>query len=158
MKLNRLDWAYIAGFLDGDGSIYVRLKPNSTYRFKFQIAPYVVFYQSSKQKEFLYDLKNLLKFGYVRERNDGVSEYIVGDMCSIKLLLLNVLPYLRLKKEQAELMLRILSVKENVKSAKGFLLLAEMIDQFRTMNYSKKRQCDSGLVKKVLRDQGLLTP
>jgi hypothetical protein len=29
--------AYLAGFLDGDGSIYARLKPNNTYRFGFQV-------------------------------------------------------------------------------------------------------------------------
>ena len=45
--------AYLAGFLDGDGSIYVQLKPNKTYRFGFQDAPYIVLFQSQKdQKNF----------------------------------------------------------------------------------------------------------
>ena len=42
--------AYLAGFLDGDGSIYVRMKPNSDYRFGYQIAPFVVFFQAKTEK------------------------------------------------------------------------------------------------------------
>jgi len=53
MKLSSNQKAYLAGFLDGDGSIYVRAKPNQTYRFGYQIAPYIVFYQSSINSNFL---------------------------------------------------------------------------------------------------------
>ena len=42
--------AYIAGFLDGDGSIYVRMKPNSTYKYGFQISSYIVLFQSQKRE------------------------------------------------------------------------------------------------------------
>ena len=44
MKLSKEEKAYIAGFLDGDGSIYVRIKPNSSYRYRFQISPAIVFW------------------------------------------------------------------------------------------------------------------
>ncbi len=40
--------AYIAGFLDGDGSIHIRLKPNETYRFGFQVAPLLVISEKEK--------------------------------------------------------------------------------------------------------------
>jgi len=53
MKLSTQQKAYIAGFLDGDGSIHVRLKPNSTYRYRFQVSPAIVFYQSVKEVEHL---------------------------------------------------------------------------------------------------------
>ncbi len=46
--LNQIQKSYIAGFLDGDGSIYVRLKPNRTYRYGFQVSPYIVLFQSQK--------------------------------------------------------------------------------------------------------------
>ena len=48
--LSPIKKAYIAGFLDGDGSIYVRAKPNTSYRFGYQIALYIVFFQSAKGK------------------------------------------------------------------------------------------------------------
>ncbi len=150
--------AYIAGFLDGDGSIHIRLKPNETYRFGFQVAPSIVFYQSSKEVKFLNDLKNLLNIGYIRERNDGVSEYIVGDTKSMMNLIDSIAPYLRLKKKQAKLFKEILFLKKSVKSANDFYSMCTKIDSFEKMNYSKNRKHDSKKVKDYLLEKGLLTP
>jgi intein-encoded DNA endonuclease-like protein len=158
MKLSKEKKAYIAGFLDGDGSIYVKLKPNSTYRYRFQVSPAIVFYQSKKEKHHLQWLKKVTGKGYLRERNDGIVEYIIGDVKSLKELIRNLLPYLRLKQKQAKLMLEILREKEKVKTSREFLKLAERIDLFQQINYSKKRIQNSSKVKKVLEDEGLLAP
>lgn len=158
MKLKREQKAYIAGFLDGDGSIHVRLKPNSTYRFSFQISPSVVFYQSKKEKAFLSWLKGIIDKGYIRERKDGIIEYILGDVKSIENLLKELIPYLKLKEKQAKLMLKVLHLKKNVKEAKDFLKLSKEIDKFQKLNYSKKRIQNSSEVKKVLIKKKLLAP
>ena len=158
MKLSKEEKAYIAGFLDGDGSIHVRLKPNSTYRYRFQISPAIVFYQSEKEKSHLEWLNGLIDRGYLRKRNDGIVEYTLGDVGSIRSLVIGVLPYLRLKRKQARLLLEILSMKEKIKSARDFLRLAEKIDLFQKMNYSKKRIQNSLEVKKVLKKERLLAP
>ena len=50
LKITQTQLAYLAGFIDGDGSIYVRLKPNDTYRYGFQIAPYIILFQSAKDQ------------------------------------------------------------------------------------------------------------
>ena len=73
-KLTIAQRAYIAGFLDGDGSIYVRLKPNATYRFRYQVAPNIVFFQSMKARFGLENIQNILGIGYLRDRNDGIDE------------------------------------------------------------------------------------
>lgn len=158
MKLSKEQKAYIAGFLDGDGSIHVRLKPNSTYRFRFQISPSLVFYQSKKEKSYMQWLKNLIGRGYIRERKDGIVEYIIGDIESIKNLLESIEPYLKLKKRQAKLMLKTLKMKEKVKNAKDFVKLSEEIDKFQKLNYSKKRIQNSLEVKKVLKKERFLAP
>ncbi len=158
MKLSKEEKAYIAGFLDGDGSIHVRLKPNSTYRYRFQISPAIVFYQSEKEKSHLEWLNGLIDRGYLRKRNDGIVEYTLGDVGSIRSLVIGVLPYLRLKRKQARLLLEILSMKEKIKSARDFLGLAEKIDLFQKINYSKKRIQNSLEVKKVLKKERLLVP
>ncbi len=158
MELKKEQKAYIAGFLDGDGSVHVRLKPNSTYRFHFQISPSVVFYQSKKEKEFLNWLKKTINRGYIRERKDGIVEYILGDVKSIEDLLKEILPYLKLKEKQAKLMLKVLLLKKNIKEAKDFLRLAGEIDKFQKLNYSKKRIQNSLEVKKVLIKEELLAP
>lgn len=64
-QLTKLDAAYLAGFLDGDGSIYVRVKPNATYKFGFQIAPNIVFFQSQKEIKSLEKLQEMVGGGYI---------------------------------------------------------------------------------------------
>ena len=158
MKLKEKEKSYIAGFLDGDGSIYVRLKPNRSYRFLFQVSPAIVFYQSKKEIEHLKWLKNLIKRGYLRERKDGIVEYIIGDEESLKELLKEILPYLRVKKRQAKLMLEILRLKRKIKNGKDFLNLAKKIDEFQKINFSKKRIQNSSKVEEILKKEGLLAP
>jgi hypothetical protein len=139
LRISSTTKAYLAGFLDGDGSIYVRLKPNPTYRYGFQVAPYVVFFQSKKSKRLFEELCSLVGSGYIRERNDGVIEYIIGKTEAIRQFLTAVQPYVILKKDQTKLMLQILEYRESVHTSEEFQQLMKMIDCFRELNYSKKR-------------------
>jgi len=66
--------------------------------------------------------------------------------------------YVKLKQRQAKLMIEILGKKGKIKTPKEFLNLAERIDLFQQINYSKKRVQNSLKVKKVLKDEGLLAP
>ena len=157
-KLSVAQRAYIAGFLDGDGSVYVRLKPNSTYRFHYQVAPYVVFFQAMKERHGLAKIQQMAGVGYLRERNDGIVEYTIGDMPSITALLTTIKPYLLLKRRQAELMIDILRMKKLVRNATDFIKLCALIDQFKELNYSKRRTQTKTEVQKVLEKEGILTP
>jgi len=139
-RFSRTKRAYLAGFLDGDGSIYVRAKPNSTYRYGFQVAPYIVLFQSRKDKENFVKICSLIGLGHLRERKDGILEYIVSKRDSIRKFLEIVQPFSLLKKEQIKLMSRILDAKERVRNKKDFRSLLDLIDQFRDLNYSKKRK------------------
>ena len=132
--------AYLAGFLDGDGSIYVRIKPNKTYRYGFQVAPSVILFQSSKGKKNFEKICSMIKLGYLRERNDGVLEYTINRVDAIRKFLLAIQPYLVLKQEQAKLMLKILSSKEKIKNQKDFIALTKLIAKYAELNYSKKRK------------------
>ena len=132
--------AYLAGFLDGDGSIYVRMKPNSTYRYGFQIAPYIVLFQSNQDRKNFEKICSLIELGILRERKDGILEYSINKIDNLKLFLKSLKPFLLLKKDQAELMLKILAKKEKVKNHKDFIKLAQLVDNFRELNYSKKRK------------------
>jgi len=44
--------AYIAGFLDGDGSIFFQIIPRSDYKQKFHIRSSVAFYQNQEKQSF----------------------------------------------------------------------------------------------------------
>jgi len=139
MKLSPTQRAYIAGFLDADGSIYVRAKPNGTYRFGYQIAPYIVFYQSSKSSSFK-DMYSLLPFGRVRVRKDGVTEFIVSKRNDLIKFVEMVQPFLILKQKQIALLSKILREKESVNNAKDFEKILQLCNEFQNLNYSKKRK------------------
>ena len=132
--------AYLAGFLDGDGSVYVRLKPNKTYKFGFQIAPYIVLFQSQKGQKNFANLCSIINCGYMRIRKDGILEYIIGKHDDIIQFIKLVEPYVVLKKRQIELLKKILIAKKNIRNKKDFKSLAKLIDAFRELNYSKKRK------------------
>jgi len=132
--------AYLAGFLDGDGSVYVRLKPNKTYKYGFQIAPYIVFYQSQKSQKSFEEICSTIGFGHMRVRKDGILEYIIGTQKGIEKFIKMVDQYVIMKKPQIQLLKKIIVLKSQINSQKDFRELAKLIDSFRELNYSKKRK------------------
>ena len=132
--------AYLAGFLDGDGSIYVRLKPNKTYKFGFQVAPYIVLFQSQKDQKNFEQLCSMIKLGYMRVRKDGILEYIIGRHENIVKFIGLVEPFVVMKKLQVSLLKKIIVAKNKVQNKKDFETLAKLIDTFRELNYSKNRK------------------
>ena len=139
LKLTQTQLAYLAGFIDGDGSIYVRLKPNETYRYKFQIAPYIILFQSAKNETNFLKICKMLNCGYLRRRKDGILEYTVGRKEEILDLISKIKPYLILKKQQANLLEKIFKAKSSVKNSQDFARLMDLVNKFGEINYSKKR-------------------
>ena len=132
--------SYLAGFLDGDGSIYVRLKPNSTYRFGYQMIAYVAFFQSGKHREEFERVCKLMPYGAMRVRKDGILEYTISKQEEITEFLLNIKNYLVMKKPQAELALEVMKLRREIGDKKDFQVLMNKIESFRELNYSKKRK------------------
>ena len=159
--MTKEELAYIAGFLDGDGCVNIQLAPRKGYRFGFQIKALIVFYQKTEYRDFLEMLKLKLEYGYVRNRNDGMSEYtIVGVKPVIKILKL-LSPYLVLKKPQADLSLSILSKMPSAgRHINPQLLfnLSEEVDKFAVLNYSKRRIYTSKQVQEYLLSHNFLNP
>ena len=102
---NRVQKSYIAGFLDGDGSIYVRLKPNLSYRYGFQIAPYIVLFQSKKEQRNFRKICSMIGLGHLRVRKDGILEYIISKERNLRQFLNIVKPFVILKQKQVRLMI-----------------------------------------------------
>jgi len=159
--ITKEDLIYITGFLDGDGCIMVQLVHHKDYRLVYEIRPSIVFYQKTINKDFLFWLKSKLEIGYIRDRNDGMSEYtIVGVKNAIRILN-QFLPFLRLKKKQAKLALFVLKrMPESGRQMTAKLLyrLSKEVDKFASLNYSKKRTNTSVQVKKALLEKNLLIP
>lgn len=153
--------AYIAGFLDGDGCIMLQLIRRDDYVLGYQIRASIVFYQKTENKYFLVWLKNKLKNGYIRERNDGISEYTIVGFSPVKKVLTFLRPHLKLKKKQARLALKVIDKTPGQGrnyTPKLLLKLAKEVDKFAQLNYSKKRKRTSVEVEEYLKSHNLLSP
>jgi hypothetical protein len=147
--------SYIAGFLDADGCIMFQLVKREDYRYGFQIRASIVFYQKTNNKKHLEWIKNVLGVGYIRDRNDHMTEYtIVGLNLVIKILEL-LKPYIRLKKPQVHLANKIYALVSDKCDLNQFIKAAELVDKFGELNYSKRRSNTSLVLKAYLRQHDL---
>ena len=149
-KLSEVDKAYISGFLDGDGSINAQIVRRKDYRLKFQIRVTITFFQKSSRHWIILWLKKKLQFGMIRERNDGISEYVVVTPKDVEIILEHIRPYLKIKRKQAVLALQIIKNKLKSQDPNALLKSCELVDRFELLNDSKKRTVTSALVRSEL--------
>ena len=76
--LRALDASYVAGFLDGDGSIHFQLVRQKEYRFGYYIRASVSFSQSTPARFGLETIQRLVGGGgYMRDRGTGMSDLVI---------------------------------------------------------------------------------
>ena len=139
--------AYIAGFLDGDGSIFFQIIREKE---KFRIRSSIAFYQKKEYAEILEWLKNYFGCGYIRHRKTGMSDYTIVESNEVKKILELLKPYVKLKKKHVDLGLEILNKIDEKKSDEDFLEICKLVDKFKELNYSKKRTITYEIVSKSL--------
>ena len=129
--IDSITLAYIAGFLDGDGSIFFQIIPRKDYKQKFQIRTSIAFYQKKENVEILNWLKEKFGVGYIRHRKTGISDYTIVESKEVKKILKLLQPYVKLKKKQVDLGLEIITKLENKKSDRDFLEICKLVDKFK---------------------------
>ena len=152
--------SYIAGFLDGDGSVMFQLKPRSDYAYGFQIKVTLAFYQKSSNRSILEWLHRNLEVGAVRDRNDGIGEYDIEGFAPVQNVLELIEPYVILKRKQVETALELIAeiTGQPQPSPQEFLGWCVKVDVFQALNYAKNRKHTSESVRKVLESKGYLVP
>ena len=150
--------AYIAGFLDGDGSVFFQLIRKKDYCFGFQIRASIAFYQKTENEQILLWLKSKLSSGYIRRRKTGISDYTIVEPREVRRILELLQPYVRLKQEHLRLGLEILGRLPEASDATRLISLCRLVDRFRDLNYSKKRTVTSESVEEHLKSRGYLAP
>ena len=150
--------AYIAGFLDGDGSIFFQLIRKKDYCLGFQVRTSIAFYQKTENEQILLWLKQQFLAGYIRRRKTGISDYTIVETKEVRRILELLQPYVRLKKEQVRLGLEILSKFPFTDDATKLIALCRLVDRFRDLNYSKKRTITSEIVELHLKSHGFHAP
>ena len=149
-QFSEIDKAYIAGFLDADGSINAQIVPRKDYKLKYQIRVSVSFYQKTKHHWFLVWLFKKCGCGSLRKRKDGMSEYSIVAKEAVGSLLKELEPMVRIKKPQLKLVLQIIKELPQAKDPQAFITLCESVDRFEQFNYSKKRKIKSETVRSTL--------
>ena len=151
-------FAYIAGFLDGDGSIMLQIKPREDVRFGFRITSTICFYQDSSHEKELRWIRDQLQTGYVSRRNDGMSELRVDGHQRVADTLRCLRPYIRFKSDQVELMLEALSKLEVAQTPEEFLAVCVLADKIAEANYTSRRKHTAMAVRKEFESKGWLAP
>ncbi len=135
---------YIAGFLDGDGSIgaHIEQRPDRR-RFPFRVRLKVAFTQHSRHKNLMFLLqKTLGDIGNIREvRTHNLTELIILKRSDLKKVLERLIPHLILKQRQARIALAMIEVYEKAKvnersslSDKDHEQLFAMAKEIRNLN------------------------
>ena len=156
--MNAFDASYVAGFLDGDGSIHFQLVRQKEYRFGFYIRSSVSFSQSTSARAGLEYIQALIGAGYLRDRGTGMSDLVVTSRPALFDLLTDVRPYVIFKREHVRRALLLLPRVDRVKDPELFLQRAREVDAFATLNYSKTKRISAVDVERHLRSMGVLCP
>lgn len=148
--------AYIAGFIDADGSLIGQIVRQQTYVLKFQVRITMSLIQKTQRKEFLMKWQKLIG-GTIRDRNDGISELNLVGRDNIVPILKQVLPYLMIKTMQAKLILKIAEQLPLTKNSPDkFLELCLLTDRISNLNDSKKRSVTSDVVRREFQTLGFI--
>ena len=98
---SKIKLAYIAGFLDGDGSLMLQIKKRKDGKRKLRFMATICFYQDTRHEKPLHWFREILEIGYVSRRNDGMSELRINGFKQVQRILKLLLPYLQFKEKQA---------------------------------------------------------
>ena len=156
--MNSQQKAYLAGFLDADGSIVLQFRKRDDVRLKYRAKAVVVFYQKENDKKTLQQLQHLFGHGYVYSRNDNMSEWRIEGHARVKEFLLQVKPYLRFKKRQAQLILTALKILKKHYSANDLLKVCLLANKISGLNNApRQRKNNYQSVKQDLLKFGLIS-
>ena len=154
INLSDLDKAYLAGFIDGDGSIIVQIVRDNTRKLKFYIRTSIVFYQKTKHHWFILKLSKIFSDfgcrGSILKRSTGMSEFTIVSKPAVKKVLTELYPFLKIKKPLCKLTLEIITDLDLVKTEADFLKVCQKVDKVAEHTYSKTRVVTSQTVAQSL--------
>ena len=141
---SNIDLAYIAGFLDGDGSLMLQIKKRKDSKAGKRFMATVCFYQDSRHAESLSWIRSIFGIGYLSNRNDGMSELRINGFAQVKKIIQSLLPFLRFKKHQGNALYQATSILEQKSltqlSRKELEKLVSLIEIIQNENYVARRK------------------
>jgi len=149
--------AYIAGFLDGDGSIMLQFKLRKKVSFGYRAKTTICFYQDKRNQKGIRWIQKKLKAGYLSFRQDNMAELRIEGYTQVKQILLFLKPYIVFKKKQTELILKAIEILQHKPSPKKFLQACKYSDGMSKLNYAttKKKHTYASIRKDFIK-RGLI--
>ena len=149
---SKINLAYIAGFLDGDGSLMLQIKKRKDGIKKIRFMLTVCFYQDTRHEENLFWIQKILGIGYISRRNDGMTELRINGFLQILDILKNLSPFIRFKRQQTIFMLKAANIltKNKKLSRINLLALIECIINIQNNNYATRRKKTKEELMKIL--------
>jgi hypothetical protein len=130
--------AYMAGFIDSDGSLIAQIVRKDDYAYKFQIRLSVQFSQRTSRKYHLEKLREEVGYGHVVIRQN-MCDFVLTEPRIVCEFLQLLQPYLRIKKKQANLMIKIIQELPSAKVSKEkFIELCKLVNHVSELNEPKK--------------------
>ena len=142
IKIKKSDWAYIAGFFDGDGSLMVQFKNRRNTITGFRPMITLCFYQDKRHAKPLKWFRKIFGIGYLSERNDNIIELRINGYNSCEIILKELRPFIKFKKKQLNLSLKIISKLKKISriTQKDILETAKLADKISKENYLSARR------------------
>jgi hypothetical protein len=144
VNIKNISDQYIAGFLDGDGSIVASIeKRPERRRFPYRVRLKINFTQHIRHKNMLILLQQALgNIGHIRYvHTHNLVELVIQKRSDVKKTLLRLLPFLILKQRQARIMLAMIDIFDQgivkVRSSlsdKDFKKIFAMAKELRKLN------------------------
>ncbi len=151
---SKINLSYIAGFLDGDGSLMLQIKKRKDGKLKRRFMCTICFYQDRRHEKPLYWIRKNLGIGYMSRRNDGITELRINGFVQVKNIIKSLLPFLKFKKDQAKALHKaadLLSKKQNHRLSRSELLrLVKYIITIQNNNYITRRKKTKDELFKIL--------
>lgn len=151
--MNKIDFAYIAGFLDGDGSVRIQFQPRKNAKFGFRIRAQISFAQKIGSKEHLEWIRKKLGIGYIYTRSDGMNELKIEGFNQVRTILKFLSPFIHFKRLQVDLMILALDIlnKNSQLKLKDFIKIAEISDRISRKNYlTRQKKYTAEFIKNFL--------
>lgn len=146
--------AYIAGFLDGDGSLMLQVKKRNDTKRGWRFMATICLYQDSRHDKPLYWIRQCLGIGYISKRKDGIIELRVNGYNQCSAILQKLYSFIKFKKPQAESMLCAINILTGKRieeiSLKDRRKLLSCITKIQDNNYQSPRKRSMKQFKKML--------
>lgn len=139
---SKVDLAYIAGFLDGDGSLMLQIKKRKDGKTGRRFMSTICFYQDSRHYQPLTWFRHALGIGYLSHRKDGMTELRINGFKQVRNILRKLLPYLKFKTDQAIALIEACDVlctkRSSCLTEKELRKLVKLISRIQLSNYTTK--------------------